>query len=87
MIDSDLKRQGIELLRKLAFCKQDSKYVYKARIAFAGALIKEGRRDEGMALLRNFPESAGSYRDVALTYAKAYDEAQKNAERQKQKEK
>jgi len=82
MPDGPQRRQGKELLRRMAFSGKTSRYAYQARITYAAALINEGKHEEGIRLLETFPESAGDWRAIALSYVKAYREAEQNSKGQ-----
>ncbi len=85
MPDGPMRKQGKEMLRRLAFSGNTTHYAYQARIAYAGALINEGKRKEGMRLLETFPESSGKWRAIALSYIEAYREAEKNSKQEAEK--
>ena len=77
MVNDEIRVRGRQLMKELAFCGRANEYVYKALIVYARDLISDGRRKEGMHLLREFPKSAGDYWEIAQFYLSEYDDGEK----------
>jgi tetratricopeptide (TPR) repeat protein len=70
--DEKMRAQSRALLVRLVQTRPANSETYKARIVLAKDLVQEGRRDEGLALLRTFPKDAGDYKALADYYVDKY---------------
>jgi len=83
--DKEVRKQGRELLLALVQSPQQNEYTYKARVVLARNLIKEGRAEEGMALLRAMPKDAGPLKDLANYYLPKYQKEYEDKKKETQK--
>ncbi len=70
----EIKSKGRELLSDLISSNRASEWRYKAWIVYARDLIAEGKKKEGLRLLKAFPKSAGDYWDLVQFYLSEYNQ-------------
>ena len=73
--DEKTRQLSRELFVRLVQSPQQTNQTYKARFVLAKDLILlEGRREEGLALLRSMPAAAGDWKALADYYVTKYVE-------------
>ena len=70
--DPAIRRQSRDLYVRLVGAENQNEFTYKARIELGLDLIEEGKKAEGLHLLKTFPASA-PFKDLAAYYVKRYD--------------
>jgi len=71
--DEKVRRASRELYEKLAYARNQNEYTHTARIELGRDLVEEGRRAEGLAILRSLPASAGDFKVLADFFADRYE--------------
>jgi tetratricopeptide (TPR) repeat protein len=70
--DKKLSALGMALMRQLAASPDNNEFTWTARVELGRELVEAGHRDEGMKALREIPESAGQYHELAAYFIKFF---------------
>jgi hypothetical protein len=78
--DRSRQQKAWEVLATLVRRSEQNEYTYKARIELGRDLVKTGRRNEGLTLLRAQPKEAGPFKALADYFVKEFEKPEKEKE-------